>query len=448
MTSQHGGQESLGNVRMALRGRPLFTLALLSAAYLLALVDRNVLTVLIEPMKRDLAISDTQFGLLQGAAFAVFYIALAVPLATLSDRWNRRNVIVGGLVVWSVSTCCAGMARSFGALFAARIGVGAGEGCLAPAAYSIFADQFDRRVLGRVIGLFHALGGLGIGGASILGGLLYQHFASQGAASGLTGKLPAWGSTLITVGAPGVVLALVILLLVREPARRAQARSNAIASAEERELTVFGALLARNGILARLLVGNAFLAIAGTALLTWAPAYLMRVFELNPGEAGVRMGVAATVSALLGPLAGGAMSDALFKRYGDRGPFAALVALAVWLIVGYAFMPFAPNANIVALLVALIGAGYMAALSVLATTLQLQTPPPLRARVSAVWLCLNTLIGLGLGAFLVGFVNDRVFATPNAVGTSLGLVATLSCAVGGAIIASVLFRSLEPRAAS
>jgi len=130
----------------------------------------------------------------------------------------------------------------------------------------------------------------------------------------------------------------------------------------------------------------------------------------------------------------------LYKRYGERGSYMALVGLSVVLVCGYSFMPFAPSAAVVLVLIFVIGAAYMATLSVLATTLQLQSVPALRARVSAVWLSLNTLVGLGLGAFLVGLVTDQVFENPMAVGSSLGLVAATSCALGGALISSLLFR--------
>jgi MFS family permease len=423
--------------------RAISTLALLSLAYFLALVDRNVLTVLVDPIKRDIAISDTQFGLLQGMAFAVFYIAFALPLATLADRWNRKSVMVGGLTVWSLCTCFAGFARSFGGLFAARIGVGAGEGCLAPAAYSMFADLFDKRVLGRVIGVFHTVGGLGVGGATILGGRLYQHFLTTPAhpLSGL--GLPPWGLTLVGIGAPGVLLAAVILFFVREPLRAAREKA---AESPSARASVFTLLLDRQGLLLRLLLGNACIAIAATALLTWAPSYLIRVFDLNPGQAGVRMGTAAVASALVGPLIGGFLSDVLYKRYGERGSYMALVGLSVVLIAGFSLLPFAPNAMVVAALIGVIGAAYMATLSVLATTLQLQSVPALRARVSAVWLSLNALVGLGLGAFLVGLVTDQVFGAPTAVGNSIGLVAATSCALGGALISSLLFRKPLARA--
>jgi len=423
--------------------RAISTLALLSLAYFLALVDRNVLTVLIEPIKRDLAVTDTQFGLLQGLAFAVFYIAFALPLATLADRWNRKSVMVGGLAVWSLCTCFAGFARSFGGLFAARIGVGAGEGCLAPAAYSMFADLFDKRVLGRVIGVFHTVGGLGIGGAAILGGVLFQRFdtSGHGALAGL--GLPSWGLTLVAIGAPGVLLAAIILLFVREPLRNARAKA---AEGSDARTSVFTVLMERKGLLLRLLIGAAFLAIAATAMLTWAPSYLIRVFDLNPKQAGLRMGSATTVSALIGPLIGGVLSDVLYKRHGERGAFIALAGLSVVLVVGYGLMPFAPDANGVTALIAVVGAAYMAALSVLATTLQLHASPALRARVSAVWLSLNTLVGLGLGAFLVGLVTDNVFGEPTAVGSSIGLVAAIASAAGGALISSLLFRYPMARA--
>src|SRR5690606_7014320 len=138
-------------------------------AFFLSLVDRQILTVLVDPIKADLQISDTQVGLLQGRVFAPFSTGLGIPVAVLADRWIRKVILGVGLVVRSAATCWAGFARSFGILFTARIGVGLGEACLAPAAFSMCTDLFGPRLLGRALGIFHTMGALGIAGSAAIG---------------------------------------------------------------------------------------------------------------------------------------------------------------------------------------------------------------------------------------------------------------------------------------
>jgi MFS family permease len=423
--------------------RAWVTLALLSVAFFLSLLDRQILTVLIGPIKMDLGISDSQFGLLQGMAFAVFYVLFAVPVAIIADRWNRKAVIAGGLFLWSASTCAAGFARSFTWLFGARIGVGVGEACLAPAAYSMLTDLFGRKSLGRVIGIFHAVGAFGIAGSVAIGGALHDYFAASNAADTLGLGLPPWGMVLVAVGVPGIVLALLIALCVREPVRDASLQTPLPAerTLSQAFLVLWRALLVDRGAFMRLLIGSSLLAIAGNALLTWAPAYLMRTFELSPAQAGPRLGISFAIGAIVGPLAGGMISDRLFKRWGEAGTIAALVGCSVATAACYIAFALVDTVAGAAVFIAVVSIFYSAVLVLAATAIQLRAPPELRARISALSLCLNTVIGLGLGSYLVGAMTDRVFADPKAVGTSLVIVAIASSALGGALISTLLSKA-------
>jgi sugar phosphate permease len=190
----------------------------------------------------------------------------------------------------------------------------------------------------------------------------------------------------------------------------------------------------------RLIIGSCVMAIAGNALLTWAPAYLMRSFELTPAQAGGRLGIAFAIGAVIGPLLGGAISDRLFKRRGNAGPMLVLIACSAATAVCYAMLPFAASVFSAASLIATVSVFYSAVLSVSASAIQQRAPAGLRARISALWLCLNTLVGLGLGSLLVGVVTDYVFGTPTAVGASLACVAFVASVVGGAFIATLLKR--------
>ncbi len=164
------------------RSRKIHVLVLLCAAYLVSMLDRQIVSLLVEPIKKDLGLSDTQIGLLQGFGFVVFYAALGVPLARFADRGNCTRLIAMGMTVWSLAAMASGAARGFVGLFAARAFVGAGEATLSPAAYSILGETFDKRQLGRVLGIFHMAAGVGLGLALVIGGWTYgllQSLAGQ-----------------------------------------------------------------------------------------------------------------------------------------------------------------------------------------------------------------------------------------------------------------------------
>jgi MFS family permease len=193
--------------------------AILIATAVLSYTDRQVLSLLVDPIRSDLNISDTQISLLLGTAFAVVYGIAGIPLGYLADRGSRRNLIFAGVLVWSCGTLACGLSRGFGQLFAARIVVGLGEAVLSPAAISLISDYFPPSRRGTAVGCF--LSGIAMGiGASILIGGGVLHMVETGALAGTPlASLPAWRLVLLLIGAPGVLWALVILL-IKEPVRQ------------------------------------------------------------------------------------------------------------------------------------------------------------------------------------------------------------------------------------
>jgi MFS family permease len=415
------------------------TLALFSTAYFFSMLDRQILAVLVEPVKADLQISDTQFGLLQGLAFAIFYTSFGVPIAIFADRWNRKLIIAGGIAFWSLSTVAAGLARSFPAMFGARIGVGLGEACLAPAAYSILSDLFRPQLLGRAIGIMHTIAALGIAGSAAIGGFVFGFFSRSSAFEGY--GVPAWGMTLIAVGVPGMLLALVVLVAVKEPLRKAMRGPEATAPAGHSDVRegITSVLKQNNRFFVRLLSASSLLSIGTFAVLTWSAAYLLRVFHLSPEQLGIHLGIALGLGALLGPLIAGAVTDAMYARRGaDAATLVLLICSALLVVSIGAGIPLADGvvtATIVIAIASIAGAGVQAAA---ATVIQLRAPEQFRARVSALWLCCNNLVGLTLGALLVGALTDAVFRSPTAIGLSIAVVTTASGLPGTILVATLL----------
>jgi MFS family permease len=242
----------------------LYALLVLLLAYILSFVDRNVMAVL----RQDFAISDFQYSLLHGFAFSMFYIFLGLPIARLADRGSRKWVITAGVMFWSVMTCACGLARSFGGLFLARVGVGVGEAALSPPAYSLLSDYFDERSLPRAMAVYTL--GITIGGglAYIVGGAVYQYFTLHGPLElPLVGALRPWQTTFVIVGgATGTPVS------TYSPAQ--------IAAFLREHWQAYGSLV----------FGVSLLSVLGYGTMAWYPEFLVRSHGMAAAEAGARFG--------------------------------------------------------------------------------------------------------------------------------------------------------------
>src|ERR1700722_20123627 len=198
-----------------------YSVAVLMLIYIFSFIDRTAISLIVEPMKRDLQISDTQIGMLQGLAFALLYNFLGLPIARLSDRHSRRAIIAAGVFIWSIMAGLCGMVRTATQLFLARVGVGVGEAALSPAAYSMITDSFPRSKLGSAFGVYNVGITIVSGTAFLVGGIVVAAVSHAGATYTLPllGEIRAWQMVFIVTGAPGIVLPL-LMLTFREPARR------------------------------------------------------------------------------------------------------------------------------------------------------------------------------------------------------------------------------------
>ena len=253
-----------------------YAVGLLTVAYTFSYIDRQILSLMVGPIRADLGISDTQFSLLQGLAFAVLYTAMGVPIAWLADRGNRRNLIATGVAVWSLATALCGLTRTFPALFLARVGVGVGEAALSPAAYSMLTDMFPRERLGRAFGIYASGVFIGIGLSFVLGAELLAFFEQRdGLSLPLLGTLRPWQSVFVTIGFPGLILSLLVLTL-REPARSSRHRDLGQASFA-RALQHFGR---HWEVFVFHFAGFAMMTLLFNAIMSWAPEYLIRIHDV------------------------------------------------------------------------------------------------------------------------------------------------------------------------
>ena len=406
-----------------------YLVGVLCVAYTLSFVDRMILALLVEPIKRDLGISDTQVGLLHGFAFAIFYTTLGVPIARLADRTDRRRLIAAGIAFWSVMTALCGLARGFWELFLARIGVGVGEASLSPAAFSMLADAFPADRLGRALGVYSSAIFAGAGIALLVGGGVAAAAASAAAVHlPLVGAVQPWQLTFIVVGAPGLLVALWVLSL-REPPRRGVA----IAARQEPLAAVFGWMRRHARAYGCHFAGFALLALVFNATIAWLPSVFVRVHGWSSGQAAFWIGSLLLVCGTTGIVAGGFAADAWRRRGKPDG------SMRVGLTSALGVLPFAaavPAAASPWMAVALLGPLLFFsafAFGAAAAGLQWLTPPAMRAQVSALFLFVNNLVGIGAGPVAVALLTDRVFGAPESVGMSLAIVGAVAAALAAVV---------------
>ncbi|MBW4051045.1 MAG: MFS transporter [Proteobacteria bacterium] len=297
--------------------------AILVTTAVLSYTDRQVLSLLVDPIRRDLGISDVQVSLLLGSAFALIYGVAGIPFGWLADRVSRRNLIFAGILIWGMGTLGCGYAGSFAELFAARVVVGLGESALAPAAISLISDYFPPSRRGLAVGSF--LSGIAIGqGAAILIGGVALHLVQAGAfAVTPLGGLASWRLVMILIGAPALVWSLA-LLLVREPARHASVAAPGSPSGAGISAILLGPVVPMYLVVAAAsLVDNAVGA--------WAPTLLIRSFHLNSAYVGLALGMRLVIGFGGGVLAGGWLSDRAGR--GGRWRNKLLVCLGVSLLI-------------------------------------------------------------------------------------------------------------------
>src|SRR5258708_870088 len=306
-----------------------YVVFILMVCYTLSFVDRQILSLLVGPMKRDLAISDTRIGLLQGLAFALFYGVMGLPLGRLADTHNRRNVIIVGVVLWSFLTGACSAARSFWSLFLVRMGVGVGEATLSPSAFSLISDYFPKEKLGGALSVYSMGIFIGSGIALIAGG------AGGGAVDrmpGITmpllGAVAPWRFTFLIVGAPGLAIAL-LLYTVREPIRRQLLRASNGAPVRLQFHEVVVELRRRWQSVLGISVGMVFQSMGTYAFVAWAPASLQRIHGWSAGQSGRALGLIILVSGCLGMSAGGRLCDHWQKKGVSEAPLRVAVVSAI-----------------------------------------------------------------------------------------------------------------------
>ncbi|WP_337186445.1 MFS transporter [Phenylobacterium sp.] len=361
--------------------------------------DRQILSILMEPIRQDLGLNDTQLGLLSGLAFALFYAVMGIPIARAADRFSRRNIIALSLFAWSGLTALCGFAQSFGQLMLARIGVAVGEAGSAPPSHSILADLFPHGRRSTALAVLSAGAPLGVLFGLAIGGIVNELFN--------------WRVAFIVAGAPGLVLMVVLLLFVREPAREGAGEASAEAArGAASTLSVLGRLWAIPSFRA-LSYAAALQAFTAYGVTQWAPTFFIRTFGVGTAQLGLSLGLMGGLAAAVGTIVFGNLADRLGRR--DPRWFAWLPALTVALCVPFnAAVFFAPSfpLALAALVIPSLLSNAFAAPTY--ATIQSIVPPQMRSTASAFLLLIMSVIGMGLGPQAIGLLSDAFKATAGA----------------------------------
>jgi MFS family permease len=397
---------------------------ILTLASTMSFIDRQILALMIGPIERDLHISDTMMGLLGGLAFMLFNTALVLPMAWLADRLSRRRIIAIGIAGWSLMTIVCGFANQFYQLFLARVGVGVGDAMASPASISMMSDYFSRHRLPLAIGTLLAAPFVGVGLANILGGRLVQYLETiPKIVLPLVGAVHSWQIAFILVGLPGVMLSLIFARTVSEPVRHGRAD---LSGADIPISAAIKFVISRMNFLIPQFAAYIALSIQGWALFYWVIELYIRQHGMARADIGAIYGVMALVLGISGSLLSGQVASH-FQKIGVSDITMKLVlGASICLCPVAVAMPLVSSLPLALFLLALMTffMAWPGGLGI--TALQMIVPNELRARIVGLYLVVVNFIAYSFGPLLGGFISDRLFAGPHALGNTLALMAAIT----------------------
>ena len=394
-------------------GRAWFFVSVLMIIYVFSFIDRTILNLLVEPIKKDLKITDLQMSYLMGLSFAIFYTLFGLPIGRLADRVNRKGIIAVGLFIWTIATGGCGLVKYYWQFLLLRVGVGVGEAALSPSAYSLITDMFPKEKLGRALSVYSMGIFIGAGLAVGVGGGVGEWAERRGPVDlGPLGTVFPWQMAFLVIGVVGLA-PMFLLLLVKEPIRRG---AKMVKQADGKETV---APIPIGEVASYILknwktffchhMGFAILAFSSYGVGAWGAAYMMRIHGWTIGQTGFYFMLHVIGAGCLGIVTGGYLNDWLAKRgHIDAPMIVGLLASVLWIPTGILY-PIAPN-------------GWMAwgfmiptyfftafATGVGPAAIQQIVPNAMRGQASALYLFVVNIIGLGAGPTGVAFFTDRIF---------------------------------------
>ncbi|HEY2374537.1 MAG TPA: MFS transporter [Gemmatimonadaceae bacterium] len=406
-----------------------YVVGVLTLANVSGFLDRQVLSLLVPAIERDLHISDTQMSYLIGLSFSVLYTVLGLPIAWWADRANRRNVMATGVTLWSLMTMACGLASTYSRLLLARIGVGVGEATLNAPSVSLIADYFPPERVGIAMSVWSLGTFLGSGLAYFIGGWIVGLVATASSVTvPVIGAMRSWQVVFVLVGAPGLVIAL-LMLTVRDP-RRARRASPPTARA-----ALVPYVRANLRTFVSLGVGFALSASVNFGIAAWLATFLIRSYGWTASRAGTVQGILTMTVGVVGTLAGGRAADMLVKRGHVDAPLRVGIVGALGMLISASAYPLMPTAALAVAWLVVVnffaafpwGPAFAAAAEIV--------PAPIRTQGAALYFFVLSLVSGTLGPTAVAFFTDSVFHDPMALRYSLLIVNVIGMACTIALLA-------------
>ncbi len=367
-----------------------YVLMMLTVVYIFNFVDRQVLIILQESIKKELHLSDTQLGLLSGFSFAVFYVTLGIPIARFADKSNRKNTVVMSLGLWSIMTACSGLARNFIQLLLARIGVGVGEAGGSPPAHAMISDYFPPEKRSTALSVYSTGIYFGVLIGFLMGGFLNQHLG--------------WRSAFFAVGIPGIIFSLLFYATVKEP-KKGATDSGLITANKSHSFGEALKMLYSSKTFVFLSLAAALNVFCIYGLINWAPSFMARLHGMKNSEIGASLGLIYGIGGALGSFAGGFLTDRLGKK--DKRWYLKVPAYAIVITIPAATGALFFHNTLFSLsclaLCASLQSVYLGPSLAVAHSL---VPASMRALTSSIFFLVINLIGLGFGPLIVGIISD------------------------------------------
>lgn len=425
---------------------PGFLLAVLTFTFSVGFIDRQILNLLVQPIKADMQLSDLDISFLQGVGFSIPYLILSPICGRWVDSGKRRNILLGAVSVWSAFTAACGFMGTFGGLLSARAGVGAAESGLTPSAWSMLADSFEGASLTRAFSIYNLGPYIGNGFALIFGGGVMAAAAGWSSTTiGAHFPLKAWQITFIAVSLIGLI-AIVLLLLVREPARK---ETPGHASGPMPLARAIAILRENKRFYGCFFIGMSAINVPVYAFPSWLPAMVMRRFHVPISTVGYQYGLTVLLSGCAGVLLSPTFARLLVKAGYRDGDMRLVLFASASLMAACAGLYMASSYAMALAFGGLASFSFSVPAAVAAASLQRVTPNRMRGMVSAIYIFMTTVMGLGLAPLLVAFLTDKVFRDEMRVGESLAIVSALAAVICFVMVARSLaaFRVLLDRPA-
>jgi MFS family permease len=401
-----------------------YVVGILTLAYVSSFIDRQVLSLLVEPIKRDLQISDTQISLLMGLSFGIFYTLLGIPIARLADLHSRKQIISWGIGLWSLMTAVCGLVGNFTQLFLARMGVGVGEAALSPAAYSMIADLFPKSKLAMANSVYNMGIFIGSGLAFLIGGFVVKMVSVHEMWHiPLLGEVFPWQVVFFFVGLPGLLIVLLISK-IKEPVRKAG--ENDKASLHQ----TWSFILKNARTYININLGLGFLTLVNYANAAWIPSFFVRTYGWTSAKSGAVYGLLVVIFSTSGLWFGGKLADRLTRKGFVDGRVRACVYLIGALLLTCWVFPLMPQGEWAAL--AIIPVAFFSSSPLGAGTAAVSevTPNRMRAMASALYLFMVNILGLVFGPLSVALLTDHYFHDTQMIRYSILIVTVTGTFIG------------------